>query len=122
MKKLVFLMTIAIGLLMGSCAMTKEAVENQNQLQTQVVLDKANYKIIGNVTGEATQKYVFGMGGISKKALRSSAMSDMMNNADLKGGARAIINANVQYQVKNILGIYTKIKAVATGVIIEFTK
>ena len=49
-------------------------------------------------------------------------MSDMMNNADLKGGARAIINANVQYQVKNILGIYTKIKAVATGVIIEFTK
>lgn len=116
------MMAVAVGLLVSSCGITKQATSNLNQLQTQVVLSEANYKVIGTATGEVTQKYVFGFGGISKKALGDAAMSDMFNNADLQGGSRAIINANIKYDVETYLGIYTKVKVTATGVIIEFEK
>ncbi|MBR5324047.1 MAG: hypothetical protein IKV14_04430 [Muribaculaceae bacterium] len=122
MKKILFMMAIALGLLVSSCGITQQATQNVNELQTQVVLTEANYQVVGTATAELTQKYVFGFGGISKKALGQSAMSAMMKNADLQGGARAIINANVEYDVVSYLGIYTKVTATATGTIIEFTK
>ena len=84
----------------------------------------AAYELI--TKGEDIEVVVFEesecFGGISKKALGQSAMSAMMKNADLQGGARAIINANVEYDVVSYLGIYTKVTATATGTIIEFTK
>ena len=122
MKKILFMMAIALGLLVSSCGVTQQATQNINELQTQVVLTEANYKVVGTATADLTQKYVFGLGGISKKALGQSAMSAMMKNADLQGGARAIINANVEYDVVTYLGVYTKVTATATGTIIEFTK
>ncbi len=122
MKKILFMMAIALGLLVSSCGITQQATQNVNELQTQVVLTEANYQVVGTATAELTQKYVFGFGGISKKTLGQSAMSAMMKNADLQGGARAIINANVEYDVVSYLGIYTKVTATATGTIIEFTK
>lgn len=122
MKKILFMMAIALGLLVSSCGITEQATQNVNELQTQVVLTEANYQVVGTATAELTQKYVFGFGGISKKALGQSAMSAMMKNADLQGGARAIINANVEYDVVTYLGVYTKVTATATGTIIEFTK
>ena len=122
MKKILFMMAIALGLLVSSCGVTQQATQNINELQTQVVLTEANYKVVGTATAELTQNYVFGFGGISKKALGQSAMSAMMKNADLQGGARAIINANVEYDVVSYLGIYTKVTATATGTIIEFTE
>lgn len=90
-------------------------------IQTNVVLNQKNYKVIGNVSGESKQCYVFGIGGLSKKSLRESAMSDMLQKADLKGGARAIINANVHYKYQFYL-LWGKRKAIATGTIIEFTE
>ena len=122
MKKILFMMAVALGLLVSSCGITEQATQNVNELQTQVVLTEANYKVIGTATAELTQTYVFGFGGISKKALGQSAMSAMMKNADLQGGARAIINANVEYDVVTYLGVFTKVTATATGTIIEFTK
>lgn len=122
MKKILFMMAIALGLLVSSCGITQQATQNVNEVQTQVVLSEANYKVVGTATAELTQNYVFCFGGISKKALGQSAMSAMMKNADLQGGARAIINANVEYDVISYLGIYTKVTATATGTIIEFTK
>lgn len=110
-----------VGLLFSSCGINREATSNTNQLQTQVVLQKKNYKVIGTVTGTSTQNYFFGIGGMSKKSMTESAVSDMMKKADLMGGARAIINVNVQYKSKLIL-FYNQMKAIATGTIIEFTE
>jgi uncharacterized protein YbjQ (UPF0145 family) len=121
MKKIVVLFAAIICILLSSCGMSREATSNSNLLQTQVVLEKKNYKVIGTVTGESHQNYWFGLGGMSKKSMTESAMSDMMKKADLMGGSRAIINVNVQYKSKMIL-IYNQMSAIATGTIIEFTE
>ena len=122
MKKIfLFGVVAAISLLMTGCGFSKEAVSNQNQNQTSVVLIKNNYTIVKSVRGESTQTYVFGLiGGLSKKSLKESAMSEMVKNANLKG-SQAIINVNVQYK-NTISPIITQTTAIATGTIIEFTK
>ena len=122
MKKIfLFGVVAAISLLMTGCGFSKEAVSNQNQNQTSVVLSKNNYTIVKSVRGESTQTYVFGLiGGLSKKSLKESAMSEMVKNANFKG-SQAIINVNVQYK-NTISPIITQTTAIATGTIIEFTK
>ena len=85
-------------------------------MQTQVVLDKANYDVVGTASGECTQVYILGIGGLSKKS-----MSEMYKNANIKG-SQAIINANVQYKASTVLGVYSKVTAIANGTIIEFKK
>ena len=122
MKKIfLFGVVAAISLLMTGCGFSKEAVSNQNQNQTSVVLSKNNYTIVKSVRGESTQTYVFGLiGGLYKKSLKESAMSEMVKNANLKG-SQAIINVNVQYK-NTISPIITQTTAIATGTIIEFTK
>lgn len=103
-----------------SCAISQDATRNQNLIQTDIVLNQKNYKVVGSVDGESKQCYVLGIGGLSKKSLRESAMSDMFKKADLKGSARAIINVNVQYK-KQFYLFWAKYKAIANGTIIEFT-
>ena len=110
-----------VCILLSSCGISREATSNSNLLQTQVVLEKKNYKVIGTVTGTSKQNYLFGIGGMSKKSMTESAVSDMMKKADLMGGSRAIINVNVQYKSKLIL-VYNQVTAIATGTIIEFTE
>ena len=119
MKKFLFVLVATMGLLVSSCGVHQEATSNFNQLQTQVVLDKANYDVVGTASGECTQVYFLGIGGLSKKSMSESAMSEMYKNANIKG-SQAIINANVQYKASTVLGIYSKVTAIANGTIIEF--
>ena len=86
--------------------------------QTEVVLAKKNYKIVKMVSGESKQNYWFGFGGLSKKSLGESAMSEMYKNANLTG-SQAIINVNVSYKNKFIL-VHNQAKAIATGTVVEF--
>lgn len=94
MKKLLIACVACVALLTTSCGLSRQATNNQNVTQTEVVLAKKNYKIVGRVSGESSQNYWFGIGGLSKKSLGESAMSEMYKNADLKG-SQAIINVNV---------------------------
>ena len=110
------MLVATMGLLVSSCGVHQEATSNFNQLQTQVVLDQANYDVVGTATGECTQVYILGIGGLSKKS-----MSEMYENANIKG-SQAIINANVQYKASTVLGVYSKVTAIANGTIIEFKK
>lgn len=121
MKKFLFMLVAAMGILVSSCNVHQEAASNYNQLQTQVVLNQANYDVVGSATGECTQVYIIGIGGMSKKSMSESAMSEMYKNAKLNG-SQAVINASVSYKATTILGIYTKITAVASGTVIEFKK
>lgn len=118
MKKLLFLSVVCLGLLTTSCGISRSATDNKNLSQTEVVLAKKNYKIIKMVEGESKQNYWFGIGGLSKKSLGESAMSEMYKNANLTG-SQAIINVNVSYKDKYIL-IHNQAKAIATGTVIEF--
>ena len=121
MKKFLLSFVAIICMMLTSCGISQEATSNRNVTQTDVVLSTANYKVLGTVQGTSSQNYFFGIGGLSKKSLGESAMSDMYKNADLQGKSRAIINVNVTYKTKGIL-IYMGRKAIATGTLIEFTK
>lgn len=107
-------------MLCTSCGVSRQATTNTNLTQTEVVLAKKNYMVVGYVSGESAQNYFFGLGGLSKKSMSESAMSEMYKNANLKG-SQAIINVNVSYKNKFIL-IHGQAKAIATGTIIEFTE
>ena len=119
MKKSLIASLAALAFLCTGCAFSREAASNSNLVQTEVVLAKKNFRVIGNVSGESAQNYWLGFGGMSKKSLGQSAMSSMYENADLKG-SQAIINVNVTYKNRFIL-IYNQAKAIATGTVIEFT-
>ncbi len=111
--------TLCVNL--SSCGISEEATTSVSELQTQVVLSKKNYRVVREVTGESTQHYVIFIGGISKRALRSSAVSDMMNNANLMG-SEAIVNVHVQYKSATAIGLWGMRRAIAHGTVIEFTE
>lgn len=118
MKKYAIVCFACMGLLLSSCGISREATNNCNVAQTEVVLSKKNFKVIGYVTGKSNQDYWFGIGGLSKKSLGESAMSEMYKNANLKD-SQAIINVNVTYKSKFAL-IYCGSTAIATGTVIEY--
>ena len=120
-KLLIYLNVIFFSILLSSCAFSREAMNNENLLQTSVVLTQRNYKVVGYANGISEQTYVLGIGGLSAKSLKESAMSEMLNKADLYGKPRAIVNVNVQFKNQYYI-LWSKKKAIATGTIIEFTK
>lgn len=120
MKKVLLMCVAIMTLMLSSCGYTQHATSNENQLQTSVVLDEANYKIVGTVTGECEQVYILGIGGLSKSSLKDAAVTNMYKNANLKG-SQAIINANVFYRTEGFV-FWAKTRAIATGTVVEFVK
>lgn len=123
MKKLIFITVITLSGMLSACSASYEATSNQNQIQTSVLLSQNNYKVVGQVKGESKQCYVLGIGGLSNKSLKESAMSEMLNKANLQmqGNARAVINTNIQYK-NQFYVLWGKKKVIANGTIIEFVK
>ena len=107
--------------MLTSCGITTENFKNSNQWSTEVKLNSDNYRIVKQIKGEAQATYVFGIGGMSKRALTESAISNMLDNAQLTG-SQAIINTTYYVNTKNVLPpIYIKRTAYATAYVIEFT-
>lgn len=111
-------MSFCMALIFTSCGISRQAASNINMAQTEVVLSQKNYKVIGTVSGECTQNYILGIGGLSQSSMAQSAISEMYKNANLTG-SQAIINTNVCYKNKLII-LYTQSKCIASGTIIEF--
>ncbi len=92
-----------------------------NYQPSNAVISDNNYRIVGEVSGECSQQYIFGFGGMSDKSKESNAIKEMYKNANLKPG-QAIININVTYtQQVYFLAIVIKVTSIAHGTIIEFT-
>lgn len=119
MKNVIYFSLLCVCLLCSSCNINRSATSNQNQIQTQVVLEKNNYRVIGSVRGESHQTYVLGIGGLSKESLGRDAMQNMFENADLIGKPRAVINVNVCYK-NSFYVLVSKRIAIATGTLIEY--
>lgn len=120
MKKFLIYCVLGVSLLCTSCGLSRQASSNLNLSQTEVILAKKNYKIIGTVSGECIQNYVLGIGGLSSSSMAQSAVASMYRNANLKG-SQAIINTNICYKNKFII-VYSQVKCIASGTIIEFTE
>jgi len=85
------------------------------------VLSKKNFKVIGSVQGESQAMYVFGIGGLSKKAMIAEARANMLSKADIVGGSKAIINETVEVK-SSFFPIVRLFKVIVSGHIIEFTE
>ena len=119
MKHLSLLVTSVLLLLFASgCGVSSYMTQNQNQNQTNVVLSDSNYKVVKTVEATVTNSYVFGIGGLSKKALMSNAVSELTKKANLTG-SQALVNVTVQVQNKIIL-VWNRKTVVAHGTVVEF--
>ena len=94
MKKLFLLFLTVISI--SSCAIHSGLTSNLNSHDTQVVLAKKNFKILKKVTGEAQADYVFGFGGFTKQGLIAEAREKMLQDANLIGTSKAVINETVE--------------------------
>lgn len=123
MRKLLMLLLLVATLFgVSSCQLHSPATVNLNQNNTNVVLQDNNYKIVQKVRGESQADYFFYLGGFRKKGLIEEARADMLDNANLIGSSRAVINETVETSVTNFAGIYSKIKVTVSGYVIEFTE
>lgn len=91
-----------------------------NSANTNVVLQKKNFKVTGTVSGESSDTYLFFIGGY-KQSLVAKAKQNMIENAKLEGTSKAIINITLEEHNKFIF-IYIKRTLIVHGTVIEFTE
>ena len=107
MKKILLAVAIATAGLMTSCAVSEHLTSNRNVMQTNVELSKNNFQVIGTAQGSATVIRVFGIGGLSLKAIRANAYAEMVKNANLSG-SQALINVNTEVKQRGVAPFYWK--------------
>lgn len=122
MKKFFRFVAFATAIMMlTGCGISSFPTKSYNVSETQVVLNQKNFRVLGSVSGESTLTRVFGIGGVSQRAVRENAIADMFNNANLSN-AQTIININVKKHVSAYYIFYIRTTYTATGQIIEFTE
>ena len=121
MRKLLIALSFAAVMVMTTgCGFTSNLTAGAVVNQTNVVLSQNNFKVIGESEGVAEATYIFGIGGLSKKALEANAIAIMTENAHLRG-SQAIVNVTVNQSVADWVGIYTKRTVTARCQVVEFT-
>lgn len=120
MKTIKAILFCLVAVLFASCAGLNTTPYSNNPVETKVVLSESNYKIVKEVSGKWSATYVFGIGGLSKKALTTNAISEMYKNAELTGNQQIINITTTTSAEAWALGIYSKYHAVAHGYVIEF--
>jgi len=118
--KLIFSILITV-VLMSSCGIHSNNSINTNNNITNVELNKKNFRVVERVKGQSTATYVFGMGGIYNKSLVEIAKNQMFENADLSGGAKAIVNVTTESHLTFVLPFFYKKTVTVSAHIVEFT-
>lgn len=109
---------MAATLLVG-CGQSFYPTDNHNLVATNVNISEANFRVVGLVEGQAKATYILGIGGLSGKALRSNAYSDMVRNAKLKG-SQMIVNATIHQMHYGFLPFRWTKTVKYQGTVIEF--
>ena len=121
MKAIKFFLFAMVAMIFASCAGVNTTPTQNNVPETKLILKEANYKIVGEATGEWSATYVLGIGGLSKKALTTNAISEMYKNAQLTGNQQ-LINVTTTTSIEAWAFFYVKYRTVAHGYVIEFEK
>jgi hypothetical protein len=86
---------------------------------TNVVLDEANFTVIGTLIGQASGTTILGFGGGTD--LVAQARNDLYTKAELNGKSRALTNLTLERHVNYFLfGRSTTITV--SGVLVEFVE
>lgn len=104
--------------LLSSCGVTNNMNSNLNLNNTSVVLSQANFRVVKTVSSSASATYVFGIGGLSQRALRANAVAELTKKAELTG-SQALVNVNVRTSAKMIL-FFNEMTFYAEGTVVEF--
>jgi hypothetical protein len=120
MRKIVsrIAMAAAAILLLAGCGISQNLTTNANLNQTNVVLSQKNFHVVKTVQAENSATYVFGIGGLSKKALYNNVVAELTKKANLTG-SQALVNVTVKNSGKMIL-CFGKVTYHAEGTVIEF--
>ncbi|MEQ8582536.1 MAG: hypothetical protein RIC30_14825 [Marinoscillum sp.] len=123
MKKLLNLSVVVILLvILSSCGASNAFMLNQNQNATQVHLASGNYRVVDKVRGSADVSYVLIFGGMKKKQLFANAYANMMDQADLSTGSRALVNMVTEEHLGGVPPFFYKRTVTVSANIIEFDK
>jgi len=118
MKKFLLTCTVFIAVFaLSSCGVTSTSVKGVSE--TNVVLQKKNFHVVGQAYGQAKAVYVLGMGGLRQKALRANAVDEMSRSVQLTG-SQALANVTVHKSIKMITPLYVEVICDATANVIEF--
>lgn len=119
LSKVFLLLLTGIALLSG-CGLHTTVVGNLNNQVTNVELSQNNFKVIDKVSGQSTATYIFGIGGLSNKALIEKAKSQMLESANLVGNARAIVNLTTEDHITLVFPVFYRRTVNVSGHVIEF--
>lgn len=116
-----FVLVGAAVLMFSSCGINTSMVQSANLNHTEVNLEKANFVVVDHVTGKDSATYILGIGGLINRSTLQNAHADMMQSANLKGKARAVINVTHEVHITNVLApIFVKKTVFVHGTVIEF--
>lgn len=120
MRKILNILTIAaVVFTFSSCAVHSGLTTNQNQNNTEVLLQGANYTVVQKVQGKTSAWVVFGFGGAFRPMI-AKARAEMLESADLIGKSRAVINEVVEVNDK-FFGIIAIKTVTVSAHVVEFT-
>lgn len=117
-SKIAILFLFGSLLFMSGCGIHSGYVGHQ--IETQVVLQRNNFRIVKNVEGSASATYILGIGGLAKKTLAGNAMAKLREAAGLTG-SQALVNVTTNTKVANF-GVFVRITVTVTGDVVEFTE
>lgn len=104
--------------LTGCATLWAPNITTMNQSVSEVILSKANFKVVKFISESHETKLFLGMG--SKRTLVSQVRAKMFANAKMKG-AQAIINEHVEFKVQYILPpLFFRLETTVSGTLIEF--
>lgn len=114
------MLLLAIGL--SSCGVGAAYISNHNQNSTQVHLTKNNYKVVSQIQGSSAVDYVLIFGGMNKTQLYAQAYANMIKEASLDLGSRAIVNLVTEEHLGGVPPFYYTRTITVSAHVIEFTQ
>jgi len=121
-KAQVQLLAMFSVLLLSSCGVGVAMTENQYQSSSQVHLAKNNFKVVDKVSGSAEVDYVLLIGGWKKRKLYSDAYRNMVEEANLEGSSKALVNIISEEHVGGFVPFYAKRTLTLSAHVVEFTE
>lgn len=122
MKQKLFLGFILLAIIFFTGCGVSTGISNVNNNNTIVELSKKNFKVLQRVSGQSTATYFCLIGGLSNKALIEQARIAMLENANLIGTSRAIINQNVEMHTALVYPVFFRVTVTVSGYIVEFVE
>jgi hypothetical protein len=116
------LLIVCASLMLASCGVNSSLLLNHNQSVSQVQLASSNFKVTGRVSGKAEVRYICMIGGLRLRQLYNDAYSELIRNAGLVGGSKALINIVNEEHVGGVPPFYFKRTLTISANVIEFTK